>query len=126
MHPPRMSAAEFRALPKGKAARPLKYRNKPVTVDGVRFDSQKEHRRWEELKLLERAGEIRELERQAVFRLVVNGVTVGRYIADAAYLDRDGKQVVEDVKSPITRENPVYRIKRQLMWACYGIAIVEV
>lgn len=47
-----------------------KFHAKKVGVDGIKFDSQKEAARWQELKLLERAGEICELERQVRFLLI--------------------------------------------------------
>ncbi|MBS6476088.1 MAG: DUF1064 domain-containing protein, partial [Clostridiales bacterium] len=44
-----------------------KYRSKKTTVDGITFDSRREAARWQELKLLERAGSITELERQVSY-----------------------------------------------------------
>lgn len=102
-----------------------KFRNTVTVLDGVRFDSAKEARRWAELQLLERCGAISDLRRQVRFPLVVNGETVCVYVADAVYTD-GGKQVVEDVKSAHTRKLPVYRLKAKLMAAVYGIEIREV
>ena len=48
------------------------------------------------------------------------------YTADFRYTDKEGKVVVEDVKSPRTRKNPEYIIKRKLMLERYGITIREV
>lgn len=109
-----------------------KYGNRKIhTPDGT-FDSVKEFRRWQELKLLERAGEIGILHRQTPFGLIppqrVNGKLVERgvtYYADFTYITKDGKFVVEDAKSPATRTQ-VYRIKRKLMLQVHGIQIVEV
>lgn len=120
-----MSAAEFRALPLGPG-KPRRYRNVPVTVDGIRFDSKKEAARWGELKLLERAGEISDLQRQVPFAMKINGVLVCNYVADAVYLDHAGEQVIEDTKSPITRKDPVYRLKRKLLAACHGLEVREI
>lgn len=105
-----------------------KYRNTKVIVDGLKFDSKKEAARWAELKMLQDAGEISELFRQTRFDFVVGpkNVKVCAYIADFTYRTRDGSQVVEDVKSPYTRKLPVYRMKKKLMQACYGIEIREV
>jgi hypothetical protein len=101
--------------------KPPKYRNKPTTVDGIRFASMKEARRWDELKLLERAGEIADLKRQQPFALKVNGRLICTYVADAVFRDvKTGETVIEDVKSPITRKNPTYRIKAKLMAALHG------
>jgi hypothetical protein len=102
-----------------------KFRNRKTTLDGETFDSAKEAKRWTELKMLEAAGEIRSLRRQVTFPLEVNGRVVARYIADAVY-ERDGRIVVEDTKSPVTRKLPVYRLKYKLMQACHGVEIHEV
>lgn len=101
-----------------------KYHAKRTTVDGVTFASKAEATRWQELRLLERAGQIADLEYQPRYLLTVNGVVVGTYVGDARYRDvlRD-RLVVEDVKGVRT---PVYRLKKKLMRACHGIDITEV
>ena len=86
--------------------------------------SKKEARRVAELRLLERAGEISQLIVQPVFRLEANGQLICKYIADASYVE-DGVFVVEDVKSPITAKNPVYRLKKRLMLVLRGVTIRE-
>ena len=94
-------------------------------VDGF-FSSQKELRRYRELQLLEKAGEIRYLKRQVRHKLVVNGVLIATYISDHEYdIVSTGEHVVEDTKSPITKELAPYRMKRQLMEALFGIKILE-
>ena len=103
-----------------------KYRNIPTVVDGVSFDSRAEARRWGELRILERAGQIAGLTLQPSFALVVNGVKVCTYRGDFSYVAVNGPRVVEDVKSPATRANPVYRLKKKLLKACEGIDITEV
>jgi len=100
-----------------------KYRAVPVTIDGIRFASKAEARRYTDLLLMERGGAIRDLELQPRYPLVVNGVKVGTYVADFRYVDEAGRVVVEDVKGVRTA---VYRIKRLLMRALYGIEIEEV
>lgn len=100
-----------------------KYRNQPVEVHGLKFDSRKEFRRWSDLCLLERTGEIQELDRQVRFRLEVNGQKIADYVADFTYR-KDGKLVVEDVKSEATAKLPVFRIKAKLMKACHDIDVV--
>jgi hypothetical protein len=103
--------------------KPRKYRNNPVVIDGIRFDSQAEARRWAELKLLERAGVINALQRQVTFPIVWNGTKICSYRADFVYNDHvSGKQIREDVKGMIT---PEYRIKAKLM-AAQGMPITEV
>jgi hypothetical protein len=104
-----------------------KYNAIKTMVDGVKFDSRKEAARYQELKLAERAGEIKQLELQPVFNLIVKtGKSVGVYRADFRYYDtREGKWIVEDVKAPITR-TPVYRLKKRIVEEVYRISITEV
>lgn len=117
-----------------------KYHNRKITRDGVTFDSRKEFRRYEELQLLQQAGEITNLRRQVKFVLIPTqrepskigtrgGVKKGRllerecvYIADFVY-GKNGKMVVEDTKGVKTKD---YIIKRKLMLRVYGIRIREV
>lgn len=105
---------------------PRKYGNVRTEVDGISFDSKKEAKRYSELKLLERAGHIRDLELQPMFPMVINGHLVCTYIADFAYLVPNGSRVVEDVKSPATRSEAAYRIKNKLMRAIHKIDVMEV
>ena len=101
-----------------------KYGNiKTFTSDGIKHDSIKEANRWCELKLLERAGKIRLLQRQVKFNLIPKqeGEREVCYIADFVYQE-DGKLVVEDVKGKRTKE---YIIKRKLMLWIHGIKIKE-
>lgn len=106
------------------ASNPRKYRNQPIEVDGHKFASKAEARRYGELKLLERAGQIIDLRLQPKFPLEVNGELVCTYIGDFAYYLR-GARIVEDVKSPASR-TPAYRIKVKLLKALTGIVIREV
>ena len=105
-----------------------KFRSRKTEVDGIVFDSSKEARRWQELRLLESAGAILYLERQVAFDLIAsNGEVVAKYYADFRYKDLAlNKTVVEDTKSDHTRTLPVYRLKKKLMMACHGITITEV
>jgi len=99
-----------------------KYKNTPTLLDGVVFASKLEARRYGELRLLEWAGQISNLKTQVPFQLVVNGQLVATYTADFTYTDSQGKQHIEDAKGMLT---PVYRLKKKLMRACYGIDIEE-
>ena len=103
----------------------MKYNNTKIRVDGRLFDSKAEAARWQELQLLERAGEITELERQVEYELIPKqkGERAVKYIADFRYVDHDGKTVVEDTKGVRT---PVYILKRKLMKYVHGITIQEV
>lgn len=103
-------------------AKRSKYGAVRTVVDGVSFASKREARRYSELKLLERAGEIDELKLQPRYPLIVNGQKVCTFVADFAY--RQGplyQPVVEDCKGVQT---DVFRIKRKLMAACLGIEVV--
>lgn len=104
-----------------------KYGNRKVEVDGIKFDSVKESRRYHELRLLERAGQIHDLELQKRFPIRINDELVCAYVADFVYREaHSGKQIVEDVKSSFTRTNPVYRIKKKLLHAVHRVEIKEV
>ena len=130
-----------------------KYHNKPterVTASGavLRFDSQKEARRYDELAALERAGRIRDLRMQVDFTLQEaytdsegNRVQAIRYRADFTYRrerhyapgtiraeDMKGElwpMIVEDVKSRATKTK-TYAMKRKMMKERYNIDIQEV
>lgn len=90
-----------------------KYSARKTVVDGINFDSAKEARRYSELRLLERAGEIFELQMQVKFTLIPKqeGERPVFYIADFVYTEKDGTRIVEDVKGFRTKE---YIIKRKL------------
>lgn len=107
--------------------KPSKYRNEKVEYDGITFDSKLEMKRYCELKVLEKAKEITELQRQVKFVLIdkTKDYRETSYIADFVYKDKDGKLVVEDCKSKITKTQ-VYKIKKKLMQQRYGIKIKEV
>ena len=109
---------------------------KPV-IDGIRFDSQREGHRYLELRTLERAGLIHQLECQYRIPIVIGGVEVryppdklGRrghalaYVADFRYFDENGAEVIEDVKMQSGHRTATYRIKRALLLAM-GIEILE-
>lgn len=101
-----------------------KYGAIPTVIDGIRFDSKAEARRYQELKLMERAGEIRGLICHQSFTLIVNEQKIGKYTADFSYFPaKEYGLIVEDVKGVRTRD---YVLRRKLMMAIYGINIVEV
>lgn len=132
-----------------QAAKPSKYRSVKTVVDGVTFDSKREAHRYQELKLMQHAGQIRNLRwqpRYVLFALVIAGADlrdsnrgeidnqrrpVCEYVADFEYEELVLKPayflpVVEDVKSVATRKKEVYRLKRKLFEAQYGVQIREV
>ena len=100
-----------------------KYGSKKVIIDGKKFDSKKEGKRYLELKLLEKANEIKDLELQKVFELLPsfkkNGKTYRKitYIADFCYFSiREGKYICEDVKGFKT---DVYKLKKKMFEYVY-------
>lgn len=104
--------------------RKSKFGAQKTTVDGIEFDSKAEARRWQQLRLLERSGHIKNLERQVRYDLEVNGERIGFYKADFRYWDNaKSEQVVEDVKGVRT---PVFAIKAKLMKALHRVEIVEI
>lgn len=102
-----------------------KYRNVKTVLDGVTFDSKKEAARYAHLKLMEKSGVISDLELQPRYPITIGAQKVCTYVADFRY-QQDGKTIVEDVKSAYTAKQPVYRLKKKLVKAVYGIDITEV
>lgn len=115
-----------------------KFGNRKTVVDGITFDSAKEARRWMELCLLERAGEIKSLERQPRYDLFAlkrdwrgkqmceATVVIGRFTPDFRYRHTSGAWCVEDVKSPATRRETAYRLRKRIFEANYGITVTEI
>ncbi len=120
----------------------MKYKNQKTVIDGITFDSKREARRWQELKLAEAAGAIGDLQCQVRFELIPvqrepdtrgpkGGIKQGKvierkveYVADFVYTDLNtGDKVVEDTKGMRT---PEYRIKRKLMLYMLGIRVREI
>ena len=102
-----------------------KYNNRKVTVDGITFDSVKEASRWQELKMMERAGEIVGLNRQQRIELIPKTklYQARYYVADFVYFDkRANKTVYEDCKGYRT---DIYKLKKALLYWRHGIEILE-
>lgn len=103
-----------------------KYRAKKTVVDGIVFDSDKEARRYQDLKLLVRAGTIKDLELQHVFPIELNGYKICKYKADFVYRDIEGRMVVEDVKGMKSgAAYQMFKLKAKLVEAIYSIRILE-
>lgn len=121
-----MTIDEFKAM---RVAPALKRRNKYGAKKSGGYDSKKEHRRANELKLMQRAGLISNLREQVKYVLIpTQRAPDGRllekecsYYADFVYT-KDGVTVVEDTKGMRT---PEYKIKRKLMLRVHGIKITE-
>ena len=107
-----------------------KYGNKKITYNGIVFDSIKEKDRYVELRLLERAGAISDLQRQVKYMLIPaqrgdNGKVIEKavfYIADFVY-SQNGQIIVEDTTGVKTKD---YILKRKMMLYFHGIKIKEV
>lgn len=117
-----------------RSATQSKYHAVKTTIEGVTFASAREAARYQDLRLLERAGEIRQLVLQPRYGLYVTPfgtvardlaeiVKCGDYVADFQYTTAAGATVVEDVKGVRT---PVYRLKRKWVEALYGLTIREI
>ena len=98
-----------------------KYHNTKTVLDGIKFDSKLEAKRYGQLKILERAGVIRDLELQPSFELIPsfrkNGKTWRRtlYKADFRYiLAEDDSYIIEDVKGSTSVITDVFRLKQKL------------
>lgn len=102
-----------------------------TTVEGITFDSKREAKRYGELRLLERAGRIRDLRLQVPFDLqggagpimTKGGGKTRRYIADFVYFDVAlGVEVIEDAKG---HDTEVSELKRAIM-AANGLPVALV
>jgi hypothetical protein len=96
-----------------------KFARRRVDLDGHTFDSKREADRYSELKLMERAGLISDLELQPLYRIAINGVHCFKITFDFRY-QRDGKTIVEDVKSTGTAKDPTFRVKKKVFEAQTG------
>ena len=114
---------KYPIIPK-KTRRPNKYFAKKTVAMGLKFDSRWEAERWGQLKSMERAGIVTQLERQIKYELSINDVKICDYIADFRYLleEEDGlsKLVIEDAKGILT---PEFKLKKKMMKAIHGIDI---
>ena len=103
-----------------------KYRNIKCTHDGLSFDSHRERDLYLQYKLLERSGQITHLELKPVYKIVVNGVKIGRYTPDFQFRELDGRLRVIDVKSVITAKSEAFNLRKRLIEALYPGVKVEV
>jgi len=106
-----------------RSAGRTKYNAIPTEIDGIRFASKAESRRYADLKLMEQAGLIQDLVCHPRYEIRVNDMHVCYYEADFSYTD-GGESIVEDVKTSVTVTR-LYRLKKKLMKACHGISIRE-
>ena len=114
---------KYPIIPK-KTRRPNKYFAKKTLGFGLKFDSKWEAERWGQLKAMEKAGVVTQLERQIKFPLEINGQKICDYVADFRYLleeeDGSSKLVIEDAKGVLT---PEFKLKKKMMKAIHNIDI---
>ena len=127
----RMTAAEYREKVLGvkknfTTAKESKYHAKKVERNGEVYDSKKEMQRAIKLEQMLKAGVISQLSRQVSFSLIEPFTYEGKkirgtvWVADFVYFDCDKERwVAEDVKSPMTRKLPDYRLKKKLFMLKY-------
>tara|TARA_R100001224_G_C3926117_1_gene117049 strand:+ start:46 stop:405 length:360 start_codon:yes stop_codon:yes gene_type:complete len=101
-----------------------KFGAKKTVFMGFTFDSKWESERYGQLSMLERIGEITDLQRQIPFELVINGKKICKYVADFTYKEKDKNGVeqliVEDAKGI---ETATFRLKKKLMSAILNIDV---
>jgi len=113
-----------------------KYGAKKVNNEYGTFDSMGEYRLWLKLSQLRKAEEpterVVDLERQVIYPLIVNGVTITRYIADFRVTYADGRVEVIDFKNPYLKDGKgkstppaqLFNMKVKLMKALHGIDVI--
>ncbi len=99
-----------------------KYNNIHCVVNGIKFSSIKEAKRYTDLFYLASAGKITDLKLQVVFKIEINGEKVCNYKADFTYINEAGGYIVEDTKGMRT---PIYNLKKRLLFLTQGISIKE-
>ena len=103
-----------------------KYNAKKQFYKGIRFDSKKELNRYLILEQMQIKKYISNLEVHPVFPLIVNGVKIGRYTADFKYINNQGIEIIEDVKSKVTRTRDYILRKKILSTYKPPIIITEI
>lgn len=108
-------------------SRANKYGAKPTEIDGIKFASKAEAKRYGELKHLERIGLIWDLKLHVEYPLIVNGQKVGKYTCDSEYMEAGAaggsELVTEDVKGRAARDWP---LRKRLFAALYGRQVREI
>jgi len=117
---------------KGGGQRKNKFGNrKSITASGEKYDSGKEARHHQTLELARKASDpamqVVEIRRQVPYLLLEKqeGERAIQYFADFVVHYADGHVEVQDTKSPPTRANPTYVMKRKMMLRFHGVRIVE-
>ena len=125
----RMTVAELNALQSKPKGKPRERGAQRTIVDGINFDSKAEAKRWQDLCLLQKAGQISGLRRQVDIGLIGRDAPImtdgGKkqrvYRADFVYIDHAlGVQVIEDRKG---HETEMFKFKRAVL-AAQGVTVV--
>jgi flavodoxin len=107
-----------------KVKKASKYHNEKVTIDNIVFDSRREGRRYQDLKLAQQIGQIRNLKLQPRFYFFIGKTRIFSYYADFSYVEvQTGQTKIEDSKG--YRKDKVYRLKKNLIEAQHKIRIIE-
>ena len=115
----RLTAEQYQAMRDKKLPRVRNVKRK--MVNGIEFDSTREARRYQDLALMQTAGQIVNLRRQVPFEIRVNQVYICSWLADFTYTTADGCKIVEDSKGFKTE---IFKLKCRLVEAQYGIRIL--
>lgn len=105
-----------------------KYGATKVHAYGIKFDSKKEYKRYNELTLLVKAGEIQSFVHQVPFIYETDGKKMFKYVADYVIVNNDGSRRVEDVKgfdkkTQKFRTTALFNLKKKLIEAQHKIKI---
>ena len=110
-----------------------KIQHQRIIADGIEFDSKAEHDRYIELKLMQRAGLITKLECHPSYEVLPKQLTPeGKqnfrpvvYTPDFRYINSEGREIVEEIKSEYSRKEKDYIIHRKLLFYTQGIYVEE-
>ena len=108
-----------------------KYGAIKVNRDGIKFDSKKEAVRYGQLKMMKKAGEIKDFTHQVPFFYLHGDQKMFKYIADFVVVHLDDSRTVEDVKAFDKKKKkflttPLFNLKKKLIESQYKIKIMLV
>lgn len=113
----RLTAQQFAGIGGKKS----KFGNRKKMLDGLTFDSTREARRYQDLALMQKAGQIIDLRRQVPYPIRINGIHVCDWLADFVYRQQN-RIIVEDCKG---HKTDIYKLKKKMVEAEYGFRILE-
>lgn len=105
------------------ADKPTKYRAQRCEAWGIKFASLRERQRFGELRLLERAGKITDLEAHPRYSLDLNGAHIGFYTGDSRYREIGKGDTIEDVKGGKATHNTASRLRIKVFEAIYRVKV---